>query len=431
MGTVRETKPFPPMVSVVMANIIHFVHRYPPARGGAENHVWRLGQFLTERGHHVRVETTTGLNHDAFVRSDSPQLQAGTTREGLINVRRHGVVRWPGQRMLLRALESVPMPKAMQPWLFPWGPICPSMATIALPEPEKPDAVHAFAFPHGAIIAAAEMLARRYRAKFILTPFWHPGPKGPLGERIRHGFNHPALLRLARRADLVIAQTTGEKEHLARWGISESNIEVASPGIDPASVSGGNRERGRRRWGLPGNAIVVGHLGPICRDKGSVTLLESLGMLQNKNIFGLLAGTVLPDAQSAVANGGSNSRVIGPLTDEERRDFYASIDLFCLPSVIDSFGLVLLEAWSVGVPCIVSSLGGPGSLVRHGMDGLMIPESDPRNLESALAELCRNTETRNFMGKAGNQRVLNEFTATTQYRHLTYLIEGVLQKIKS
>ena len=57
-------KPLSTTVSAVMANIIHIVHRYPPARGGAENHVCRLGHFLTDRGHRVRVETTTGLTHD-------------------------------------------------------------------------------------------------------------------------------------------------------------------------------------------------------------------------------------------------------------------------------------------------------------------------------------------------------------------------------
>ena len=423
-------KPLSTTVSAVMANIIHIVHRYPPARGGAENHVCRLGHFLTDRGHRVRVETTTGLTHDAFVRADSPHLKPGTTTEGPVQVRRHDVLRWPGQRILLRALETVPLPEALQPWLFPWGPICPSLATIPLPASEKPDAVHAFAFPHGSIIAAAEMLARRYRARFILTPFWHPGPKGPQGERIRHGFNHPALLRLARRADMVIAQTVGEKEHLTRWGLSESAIEVAPPGIAASSVSGGSRFRGRKQWGLPDQAVVVGHLGPICRNKGSVALLETLGKLQHENIFGLLAGTVLPDAQSSVTNRSSNARIMGPLTEQERRDFYASIDLFCLPSVIDSFGLVLLEAWSAGVPCVVFGAGGPGSIVRHGVDGLIIPESDSHYLESALAELCRSAETRKTMGNAGTLRVLTEFTEEKRYSHLARLIESTLHNRK-
>ena len=40
----------------------------------------------------------------------------------------------------------------------------------------------------------------------------------------------------------------------------------------------------------------------------------------------------------------------GPLTDEQRRDFYAGIDAFALPSRSDSFGLVFLEAWANGVP---------------------------------------------------------------------------------
>jgi glycosyltransferase involved in cell wall biosynthesis len=161
-----------------------------------------------------------------------------------------------------------------------------------------------------------------------------------------------------------------------------------------------------------------------------VALLETLGKLQHENIFGLLAGTVLPDAQSSVTNRSSNARIIGPLTEQERRDFYASIDLFCLPSVIDSFGLVLLEAWSAGVPCVVFGAGGPGSIVRHGLDGLIIPESDSHYLESALAELCRSAETRKTMGNAGTLRVLTEFTEEKRYSHLARLIESTLHNRK-
>jgi len=48
---------------------------------------------------------------------------------------------------------------------------------------------------------------------------------------------------------------------------------------------------------------------------------------------------------------------------------YASMDLFVFPSTTDTFGNVILEALSSGVPAVVTSDGGPKFLVRHGITG--------------------------------------------------------------
>ena len=231
-----------------MARMIQLVHRYPPSLGGAEAHAQRLARILAGRGHSVRVETTTGQTHDAFVNPRAPQLPSGTVMDGIVPVHRHPVWLVPGQRLALRALGLLPLPNSIAPWLFPWGPVCPSLASVDLPPDWKPDVVHALAFPHGTIAAAGLRLARRHGARFVLTPFWHPGPAGREGDRFRRGFAHPSLVAIARKADLVIAQTETELYHLQGFGIPPPKIALAPPGIDPGQVTGGNRARGRQRW---------------------------------------------------------------------------------------------------------------------------------------------------------------------------------------
>src|SRR5206468_102144 len=79
---------------------------------------------------------------------------------------------------------------------------------------------------------------------------------------------------------------------------------------------------------------------------------------------------------------------LGPLTEAQKRDFFAGIDVFALPSRSDSFGLVLLEAWANGVPNVAYRAGGIADVIRPGIDGLLAPCGDVAGLAAALARLC-------------------------------------------
>src|SRR5207253_7431181 len=61
-------------------------------------------------------------------------------------------------------------------------------------------------------------------------------------------------------------------------------------------------------------------------------------------------------------------RRLGPISDADKRDFFAAIDVFALPSRSDSFGLVLLEAWANGVANIAYRAGGIADVLRRDVD---------------------------------------------------------------
>ena len=102
-------------------------------------------------------------------------------------------------------------------------------------------------------------------------------------------------------------------------------------------------------------------------------------------------------------------RRLGVLTDAEKRDFFAGIDLFALPSRSDSFGLVLLEAWANGVPNVAYRAGGPADLIRHGVDGILAPCGDVDQLAGSIDSLIRDTDARRRMGTEGQRRVGQDF----------------------
>src|SRR4051794_85051 len=78
--------------------VAHFVQRYPPALGGSEASFARLSRYLTAHGAAVTVHATTALDLEAFWRFSARTLPAGNSCADGVDVRRYGLLRWPGRR---------------------------------------------------------------------------------------------------------------------------------------------------------------------------------------------------------------------------------------------------------------------------------------------------------------------------------------------
>lgn len=394
-----------------MANLIHLIHRFPPALGGAETVALRVCQHLGQNGHRIRVETTTALDPDSFHRPGTDTLESGITHQEGIETRRHQILRFPLQRPILGTLQRI-APRRFRPWLNWYSPICPGLFQLAKDPDLTPDAVIVWALPHGSIWAAARRLARIKKVPLISIPFLHPG--NPLRPNcpIQKAFRHPWLREILRESARVICLTEWEKAELVQEGVPEDRLVVTGLGQDPQAVTGGDRDRFRARWRISPDQFLVGHLATLSSDKGTLDLLEARARLPHENkIVVLLAGVAtagfLKKAKPYLDR--PWLRVTDRLDDVERRDFFAACDLLCLPSLVESWSLVLLEAWSAGVGVSVYDAGGPGALVRQGRDGWKIPPGNISLLAEFLAGAPAQTDTIKGWGLEGRTRVWEEF----------------------
>lgn len=398
--------------------IAHFIQRYPPALGGAETYFARLGRWLAGRGDEVTVFTTTAIALEAFWDYRAEMVPAGISREGDVTVRRYGLWHCRGRRYLLKACSLFPH-RRWQCLTLPCNPIAPRLWRDCGREPFAFDAVHASAFPYAYPIACGLRLARRLGLPFLLTPFLHLGDPDDANDRNRRGYLSPALRWLLRQADAVFAQTPTERDALLNVGISPSRIHLQGLGVDPSECTGGDRRTARIGWHADDEAIIVGHLTNNSREKGTVDLLLAVEQLWQHGlpIHIVLAGPEMPNFRSfwqgfARRNPkriGRDVVRLGPLTESQKRDFYAGIDVFALPSRSDSFGLVLLEAWANGVPNVAYRAGGIADVIRPGADGLLVPCGDVRLLAAALADLFHNAALRRQLGDAGKRRLRTDF----------------------
>ena len=399
----------------------HFIQRYPPALGGAEAYFARLGEYLAARGDAVNVWTSTAVGLEGMWRAGgvSPLLngqqhheETGGLHPPLAMIKRYTPLHFPGRRYLLKALSLLPV----RPWqclTMPCNPVCPAMWRDAGTDDGPLDAVHATAFPYSFPIACGLRLARRRGVPFFLTPFLHLGDAADPHDRTRRQYTRPHLRWLLNQADRVFVQTRLERDAACGLGVPAERVVLQGLGVDPADCTGGDRDAARAAWGATCDEVVVGHLANNSVEKGTVDLLRAAerAWAAGREFRVVLAGPEMPNFRRVWEGFGPQECVtrLGVLSDAAKRDFFAGIDVFALPSRSDSFGLVLLEAWANGKPNLVYRAGGPAELVRDGIDGLQAACSDVGELAARLGELVNDAALRRRLGDSGLSRIGREF----------------------
>lgn len=163
-------------------------------------------------------------------------------------------------------------------------------------------------------------------------------------------------------------------------------VPIAAPCLD--------RRDGQPRY-RETNALHVGFLGRVVEEKGIPYLVRAFHQIADPDARLLIAGNYhavaggsnLADIQAEIA-GDSRIRVLGELRGKEVDDFYASIDVFALPSVAESFGIVQAEAMMCGIPSVTTDLPGGRYPVTSTGFGRVIPPRDPVALEKAILEMA-------------------------------------------
>jgi glycosyltransferase involved in cell wall biosynthesis len=101
---------------------------------------------------------------------------------------------------------------------------------------------------------------------------------------------------------------------------------------------------------------------------------------------------------------------IGFIPHTELAVRYAGATMLVNPSLIETFGMTLIEAMAAGLPVIGTRTGGMVEVVDDAVTGFLVPSNDPRALAAAICALLREPERAKAMGVAGRSRVLQHFT---------------------
>ncbi len=180
-------------------------------------------------------------------------------------------------------------------------------------------------------------------------------------------------------------------------------------GIDPARVlevgAGGNVLPQPRRVSAAGDETVL-FVGREWERKGGPELAAAMALLRQRrpNASLVIAGCS-PQLKDAVG-----ARVLGEVGADALAELFAGASAFCMPTRIEPFGLVFVEALSCGVPVVAADLGALPEIVADGESGYLVGVDDPAALADALERLLGDPERNRRFGEAGRDHVLARFT---------------------
>ncbi|TAJ49305.1 MAG: glycosyltransferase [Herbiconiux sp.] len=175
-----------------------------------------------------------------------------------------------------------------------------------------------------------------------------------------------------------------------------------------------------------GDGMHVGFLGRLVEEKGLEYLVEGFRKFDDPEARLLIGGDYLKVAGGSVvekvrAAMGNDTRIelLGFLADDQLDDFYASLDVFALPSVnsFEAFGIVQVEAMKVGVAALASDLPGVRTPVRNTGFGVVVARKNSGAITEGLRELAASPPDRIAGAAAANHWYSDEIT-TREYSEL-------------
>lgn len=174
------------------------------------------------------------------------------------------------------------------------------------------------------------------------------------------------------------------------------------------------RAEGRARWAAPDEKILL-HLSnfrPIKRPLDAVKVFAHVAARVPSHLLLVGDGPERSNAEYLVHSLGLQGRVhfLGKQDDVHR--LLPLADLLLMPSELEAFGLVALEAAACRVPTIATDQGGVPELIEHGINGSMHPVGDVDGMAQAAIALLEDSGKLDAMATAARQTAQQKFCAS-------------------
>ena len=378
---------------------------YPPIRGGEEHMVRALSTALTRRGHHVAVATILHDGAPEFELDDGVRvyrLRSTSSRIARLYVdsRRHA-------------------PPAPDPELV--------LGLRRVVERERPDVVHA----HNWLVHSFLPLKRWADVPLVLSlhdyslvcankrlwrydvPCTGPAPV----KCLRCAANHYSSLK-GPAIVLALAGSLGPESALVDLFLPVSDSVLRGNGLErhglpyaviPNFVEPRDPDAGAGRDGQLRDEGFLLFVGDLTTDKGVHVLLRAFAMLGPRPRLVLIGR-----GDDALQRLGvpDDVEVLESLHHDGVLEAFRRCSIAVVPSILqEASGLVALEAMSMGKPVVASRTGGLNEIVVDGETGLLVPPGDEPALSAALDRLIGDGPLRERLGKAGQDRVRERYSA--------------------
>ncbi|KAF8818562.1 glycosyltransferase family 1 protein [Rickettsia endosymbiont of Cardiosporidium cionae] len=235
---------------------------------------------------------------------------------------------------------------------------------------------------------------------------------------VAHSYKNRALLQ---KSDQLIVPSEHMLKYFVTCGFANNNIHIVANMIN---VTENYVARNYHKQ------LTIGGLGALTKTKGFEYLLQSISILINRGY----------KIKLLIGGSGKNKQFLQKLSKMlkidnsvvflgyvDKKEFFQQIDIFCLPSIYESFGIVVLEAVMCSVPVVVTNSYGPTNIIEDRKNGLVAKPKSGASLAKNLEILINNQELSQEYSKLAYQKLCTEYAMPVVGKKITSL----LQKIKN
>ena len=238
------------------------------------------------------------------------------------------------------------------------------------------------------------------------------------------------LGRKIEKAKFVLTCTKYNTEYLQKLSKSDTPILLSYHGLDldrfqPNII--GQKDR---------DFPLLLSVGRLCEKKGFPYLLQACQILKQKGyqfrckIVGY--GPMKEELEQLIETLeiGDIVSLVGQLAQDEVIKLYAKADIFALPCKItdegdrDGIPNVLIEAMAMEVPVVSTDISGISELIEHKVNGILIPEKDPKALADELEQLLTQPQLIQQLKKSSRNKVLRQFSLDKNIKQIKDLFLG-------
>lgn len=296
-------------------------------------------------------------------------------------------------------------------FLMPLLIVSEFLHALRIVKKERIGAIHAhWIVPQGFVAA---IIKKFTGVPYIVTA--HAGDVFPLKSRLLRWFGKVAL----KNASYCTVNSNATKQAVVE--VANVPVDIIPMGVDLAAFSPAKKSGAiRKRYGIHGPFIFT--VGRMAEKKGFKYLIEAMPKILEK----------LPEAKLVLIGDGPERRGLEKLTNElnlgssvvfagkvthkELENWYATADVFVLPSIVTSdgdtegLGVVFLEAIASGTPVVGSNVGGIPDIIRHNQTGLLVPQKEPAALAGAIVRVLADSKLKVRLTKNAMKFVKERFT---------------------
>lgn len=227
-----------------------------------------------------------------------------------------------------------------------------------------------------------------------------------------------------KNATHLIAISRETKDYAKKvFGYKDKDITIVNHGASisfSTLLSAEQKNKEKQKWNIPADKLIIGFVGSIEKRKGHDILLRALALLPKE-----LLETVHVVLLGSSKDGRTNEWLNGLIKETNMKDvvqrfeyqsseiFYKLFDIFVLPSRLEGFPVVVIEAMLSGCCCVRSNVEGAYDQIEDGKNGLLFENENVEQLSSILEYLIEHPDRRMEIAKVGRETALEKFTSET------------------